>query len=442
MKIDIIGLGYVGLISGLCLADKGHTVTCHDINKKNINNINKIKPHFFEPGLTNILKKNILNKNFFAKHLSKKTSFTSNIIIIAVGTPSKNKKIDLSQIKNSIKFIAKYIKDKDTFFSIIIKSTVPPSTTDTYVKKIIEKYSNKKLSKNEFGLGMNPEFLREGSAIKDFINADRIVIGYEDNKTKECIKKIYKKWKCEKIIVNSRTAEMIKYANNSLLAMQISGVNEIANICNSMGRININNVIKGVKSDKRWSPIINKKRIRPGILNYLNPGPGFGGSCFPKDLETFINLGKKLNISSNLFNEVKKVNDLQPIKIINYIEKYLCNLNNKKILILGLSFKPDTDDIRESVSIKIIKNLILLKKNIQIYAHDPVAIKNAKNLFKNNKKILFVKNWKKNISKTDIIMILTSWPEYNDLKKTNYKLSKKIVIDRSNMFDIDNLLYN
>ena len=440
MNIDIVGLGYVGLVSGVCLADKGHNVTCYDLNKNIINNVNKAKPHIYEPGLNKILKKNIHNKRFRAKYLTPNNNFSSNIIIIAVGTPSKNKKIDLNQIESACKAIAIYIKKNKQFVSLIIKSTIPPSTTDTYIKNIIEKFSKKKLSKGDFGLGMNPEFLKEGSAVNDFLFADRIVIGFEDKKTKLILKKMYEPWKCDKIFVNSRTAEMIKYSSNILLAMQISGANEIANFCHSLGNIDVNSVFHGVTTDIRWNPIVNKKRVNPGILTYLKSGPGFGGSCFPKDLEAFINISNNQKIKTNLFKEVKKVNDKQPELMIKLIEKNYFKLDNKKILILGLSFKPETDDIRESISIKIINKLTSNKKNIKIFAHDPLAMSNSKKIINQSKKVIFVDKWENNILLVDIIMILTNWTDYNNLEllKNVKNLKNKIIIDTRGMFTKQN----
>ena len=433
MNISIIGTGYVGLTTGLCLAEKGHTITCYDINKSLTSKLNKGIPSFFEPGLKKLLKKQIKNKKFQIKHLSANTHFNSKAIIITVGTPSKKKKIDLMQIKKISIYLGKYLKNEKNFISIIFKSTIPPGTTDNIIKNILEKYSNKKLGK--FGLGMNPEFLREGQDIEDFMNPDRIVIGYEDSKTKLILKEIYKYWKCDKLFVNSRTAEMIKYANNSILALQISAMNELSNISSSIGQIDIDKVISGVHLDKRWNPFLKKKkRQKPEILNYLIPGCGFGGSCFPKDLEALISIAKQKKIKSNLFKEVLNVNKNQPYEIIKILKQHTSNLNNKKFMVLGLSFKQNTDDIRDSISVKIIN--LLKSYKVKIFAHDPVAIENAKKIIKNKKNVFFIKNWQKKIANVDILLLFTKWDEYKKLliKNNSNKLKNKILFDARRMF--------
>ena len=433
MKVSIIGTGYVGLISGLCLASKGHKVKCYDNNIRIIESLNKGIPTIYEEGLDSILKLNLKSKNFKAELISEKTNFESELIIIAVGTPSEEGKIDLKYIREVSKLIGRVLKSNDKFLSIIIKSTVIPGTTDTIVRKIIEENSGKKLG--QFGLGMNPEFLREGNAIDDFMNPDRVVIGYEDNKTKKLLMKLYSPWKCDKIYVNTRSAEMIKYANNSLLATQISTANELANIASAIGNIDIMDVMNGVFADKRWSPILkNNNRISPEILTYLIPGCGFGGSCFPKDVQALRTKAYEVGLKPSILDAVLKVNTKQPQQVISSLKESMGELKEKKVLLLGLAFKPGTDDIRESISIKLAN--ILLNENARIFAHDPIAIKESQKLFKKSKNIKFVESWEENIPNVDIIILATKWEEYKKLLKIEFqkKIKDKVFYDLRRFF--------
>ena len=433
MRVSIIGTGYVGLITGVCLAYKGHTINCYDINKKIVNSINDGVPPIYEKDLKKYLKVVLNKKKFNANVISEINLSKTDIVIIAVGTPSNKGKIDLTYIKKVSALIGEKIRTIDNFVSIIVKSTVVPSTTDTIVRNIIEKESYKKLG--QFGIGMNPEFLREGSAIEDFMNPDRIVFGYDDKQTLKLLKKLYKPWDCDKIAVNTRTAEMIKYANNSLLATQISAVNELANIASGIKNIDILDVMKGVYLDKRWSPIISgKKRIHPDILSYLIPGCGFGGSCFPKDVEAIRAKAKDVKVDSYILDSVLKVNNNQPYQVVKLLKNNL-DLRNKKILFLGLAFKNGTDDIRESVSMKIIN--ILLKYDCKIFAHDPIAINNAKKELNGSKNLKYVNKWDDLISSIDILIIGTKWDEYRKLTSSIYKkeISGKILLDARRFFN-------
>lgn len=441
MNITIVGTGYVGLVSGVCLASKGHNVTCVDLRKDIVENLNKGILHIYENGLELLLYQVIKNNHFRATTNISEALDQSNVVILAVGTPSENGKIDLTQIKNASIEIGNYIKESNKFLSVIIKSTVIPTTTDTFVKNIIEKTSGKKLG--EFGLGMNPEFLKEGEAVLDFTNPDRIVIGYEDETTKQYLEEIYYPWNCDKIYTNTRTAEMIKYTNNTLLANLISINNELANLASEISNIDYNDVIKGVISDKRWSPIIENKRITPPISAYFTPGAGFGGSCFPKDVQAIRTQGESLGLNMNVTNAVLNTNEKQPSQVINMLKKRYNNLTNKNILLLGLAFKPETDDIRESSSLKILSSL--LENNIKVVAHDPIAIEHTKKQY-NNPNLTFTDDWIKEIATTDIIVVGTNWLEY--LKLRNYfsliKAKNILLFDTKRLFttiEIENINY-
>jgi len=349
MKISIIGMGYVGLVTGFCFCEFGHKVICLEKDQKKIFDLNKNKEIIYEPGLKKLLKKH-LNKNFFASQDVKKIISDTEITFIAVGTPFENGKFSTRYLKSAAKDLGLSLKDKKKYHVVVVKSTILPGATDTIIRKQIEKYSGKKAGK-DFGLSMNPEFLREGEAINDFIKPDRIVIGYDNLKTLSIVKKIYKKFKNVPILTtNNKTAELIKYTSNSLLANLISFSNEISNIGDKIGDINFDNVLKGVSLDRRIATKVNNKLFFPGIVSYLEPGCGFGGSCFPKDVKALSYLASKIKADKNVLESILKTNEKQIDKLVEIILK---NTKKKKnnILILGLAFKPGTDDIRESPSI-------------------------------------------------------------------------------------------
>jgi len=433
MNISIVGTGYVGLVSGVCLAAKGHYVTCFDNNNEVVESLNSGIPTIHETGLQHMLTSVLKDQRFVVKLISDTTRFDTELIIIAVGTPSENGKIDLSYVKQVSESIGKYLKSNNNFLSVIVKSTVVPGTTDIVVRSILEKYSGKTLG--QFGLGMNPEFLREGNAVDDFMRPDRIVLGHDDKITIKLLKKLYEPWDCDKIAVNTRTAEMIKYANNSLLATQISAVNELANIATAIKGIDIMDVMNAVHMDKRWSPILpNKSRISPEILTYLVPGCGFGGSCFPKDVQAIRGLAYEVGVEPNILDAVLKVNENQPYQVIRLLKESLIDLESKKILLLGLAFKHGTDDVRESISLKIID--YLLKNKAQIFAHDPVAIENTKKIINNHKNLKFISQWEAHLSSVDAIVVATKWKEYKNLTFSEYQenLAGKILLDARRFF--------
>lgn len=433
MKIAIVGTGYVGLVSGVCLAYKNHQVTCVDLRTEVVEQLNKGIPHIYEIGLEEILQAVVSNKNFKATSDIKSALSENDVVIVAVGTPSENGEIDLTQIGNVAKTIGGFIKTSQKYLSVVIKSTVVPGTTDTFVRQKIEEFSGKQLG--GFGLGMNPEFLREGNAIEDFLYPDRIVMGSEDEITRQRLEEIYAPWNCDKIFVNTRTAEMIKYANNTVLACLISLNNELANLASLLGNIDYKDVVQGVSADKRWSPILKDgTRVTPQITSYLVPGAGFGGSCFPKDVQAIRTQGMKVGLPMKMTNAVLDVNDQQPSSAIKILESKAGSFKGKKILFLGIAFKPDTDDIRESSAVKILD--YLLKQDAAIIAHDPIAFEHAGKLYKDTPNLTIVKDWRPYISNTDIIVIGTNWSEYCDLltfDRDNH-LKGKVIFDSKRLF--------
>ena len=433
MKVSVIGTGYVGLVSGACLAEKGHDVICVDIDEKKVEKINKGIPPIYERNLEDLLKKNI-NVNLKADANLQKSVLETDISLVCVGTPYKGDKIDLSYIEKASRDIGRALKVKSDYHMVVVKSTVVPGTTDEVVRPIIEKYSGKKAG-IDFGIGMNPEFLREGEAVQDFMFPDRIVMGAIDENSQRYLEELYQPFtNIDKLRTNNRTAEMIKYTANSLLATMISFSNEIANLCSEIGDIDVVEVMRGVHLDNRLSPILpNGERISPSITTYIEAGCGFGGSCFPKDVKALIAHGKMKGKQMRLLDAVVKVNREQPFEVVRKVKNYYPSLKDIKIAILGLAFKPNTDDMRESPAIPIVKEL--LGEGAIIKAYDPVALEEARKVFP-EREIQFYQNIKETIENVQAVLLLTSWEEFNRIPSLLAEIeSPPIFIDGRRMLD-------
>lgn len=427
MKVSVVGTGYVGLVTGVCLAEKGHQVICVDVDTKKVDQINQAIPPIYERGLDELLKKNI-GVNLHATTNLHKSVIETEISLIAVGTPFDGSEIDLTYIKEVSYQIGKSLKEKNSYHLVVVKSTVVPGTTDGVVLPLLEEASGKRAGV-DFGVGMNPEFLREGEAVKDFLFPDRIVLGGNDAKSIEVLENLYSIFDgVDKLKTNSKTAEMIKYTSNALLATMISFSNEIGNLCAAIGGTDVVDVMRGVHLDKRLSPILdNGERITPAFTTYLQAGCGFGGSCFPKDVNALNAYGKKLGKPMLLLEAVMKINEQQPRQIIHMLEKHFPSLEGARIAVLGLSFKPGTDDMRESPAIPIVTELIARNSNVKAY--DPIAKKEAMNLFK-DKNIVFCDDLNQAIHGAEAILVLTRWDEFKDLHQIIRKCEKQpLIID-------------
>jgi len=411
MKIAIVGTGYVGLTTGVCLASLGHKVICVDKIENKIQKLKRGISPIYEPGITQFLKKYKKNINF-TKNLADAV-LNSEVIFIAVGTPAKNdKSIDLTYVKQAIKEIA---KELNAYRIIVNKSTVPVGTGD-WVRKEIRKYY-----KGDFSVVSNPEFLKEGSAIKDFLNPDRIIIGTEDKKAQRIMLNLYSKIDAPKIVTDIRSAELIKYAANAFLATKISFINEIANICNKLNA-DVKNVAEGIGYDKR----IGKY--------FLNAGIGYGGSCFPKDIDGLISISNKHKYTFKLLNAVVEVNKQQQEEFIKKINSILKKIKGKTVCMWGLAFKPNTDDIRKSPAIKIINRLIKIGYEIQVY--DPKAMENTKKEIL-QKNIKYCRNPYEAAKNADILTLVTDWPEFSkiDMKKIKKTMRHHYLLDGRNQFN-------
>jgi len=414
MKIGIIGLGFVGLSFGSVLASKGHSVIGVDTDKEKLEKIkNGIVP-FYEPKLQSMLRRSL---NIGLKISSNILAIKKcNLIFVTVGTPQKrNGEIDLTMIKNVTNKIGKLLSKTQHKPIIIIKSTVIPGTTLETILPILQRVSGKKVGK-DFGLVTNPEFLRETMAVHDTLYPHVIVLGGNNNNTMKKVKRFYSNLHRDVPIVltNYSTAEIIKYANNSFLATKISFINQIASICEEIPDANIDDVAKTIGLDPRIGNL------------FLDAGPGYGGSCLPKDVKAIINFSTKAGINPTLLTAVEKTNKQQINSIIKLIKQNIGKIHGRKIAVLGIAFKPETDDIRDSVSVELVNRLIKLGARITI--HDPKAIENTKKIFKN--KIKYQKAVSTAVKDCKCAIIMTAWKQYEKINnKTIEHMAKKFIID-------------
>ena len=420
-KIAIIGLGYVGLSLAAFLGNQVQVVGV-DSNKEKIRTLEKGTSYFYEPKISYYLKRAIKKGLTFTDQITKEV-VSSDFIFITVGTPiDKYGKIDLSNIKSVSTSIAKNMTNLQNNPSIIIKSTVIPGTTMHVVKPILEKNNLKESI--DFGLLTNPEFLREGSAMQDTISPHAIVIGGSNNTSINKLTSLYKATYRKKpniVKTNNITAEVIKYANNAFLATKISFINSIANICQKIPGTDVDDIAKVMGMDPRISGL------------FLKAGPGYGGSCFPKDVQALISFSKSIGYNPELLEAVQDNNYKQVRSISDILEKQLGNLKDRKIGLLGLSFKENTDDVRESVSIRLIEHL--LDKKSKIIVHDPKAISNTKEIFL--KKITYCEKLEDIFKLSDCAVLMTPWDDYKKISsKLIKKLQSKLFIDTRRILKI------
>ena len=428
MKIAVIGAGYVGLVTAACFSEFGYEVICIDNDKYKIKQLKKNIIPIYEPGLSDLVKKNAKSKYLlFSNSISKIRD--ANIIFIAVGTPSSRRgdgEADLKFVFSVVNDISKFLK-KGKKQLIITKSTVPVGTGKK-IQDIMCELRPDLINNKDYFISSNPEFLREGSAIEDFMRPDRVVCGVTDKKAEETLKELYRPLNLREapvLFTDIESAEIIKYASNAFLALKVSFINEIANLCEKTGG-NVQMVAKGMGLDNRIGP------------KFLHPGPGFGGSCFPKDTRALYASFKKNKIKNTLVKSVINFNEDRKISIVNKIKNLLKpNIKNKVIAFLGVTFKPNTDDLRESPSLEIIPRL--RKLGIKIHAHDPAF--NSEFKIKEFDKVKWYGNVLDAIKNADLLVIHTEWNEYRglDLLKVKKELKNPIILDLRNIFNLDDV---
>jgi len=424
MRVGIVGLGFVGLSLSSVLASKDISTIGIDTDKEKCKMIASGKPPFFEPELEKTLKEGLSKKFLISDDFS--LLLDCELIFVTVGTPQRDDgSIELGIIKDAIRKISQIIGKSKKSQTVIIKSTVVPGTMKNVILPILEKGSRKKAGK-EFGLISNPEFLQESSAIKNTKFPHLIILGgYQTQFMRKFGKFLTKIHPNTKIVVtNHQTAEMIKYANNSFLATKISFINQLSNICQKIPEVNVDEIAKAIGLDPRIGQ------------QFLNAGPGYGGSCLPKDMKALINFSNKVGVKPVLLNAVEEINVKQLNQIISLLEKKLGKINSKKITIFGTSFKPNTDDVRDSISIQLIKKLLKKKANIIVF--DPRATENTRKIF--GKKISYANSMNNALDKSQCLIIMTHWKQFEKLDQKYLKLmSRKLIIDSRRIFTNRNL---
>ena len=428
MKIAVIGTGYVGLVSGTCFAEMGNTVTCVDIDAEKIEKLHQGIIPIFEPGLEAMVLKNTKKDNLLFSTSLKDSIQNVSVVFIAVGTPmGEDGSADLQYVTAVAKEIGQNMSHK---LVVVDKSTVPVGTADKVRAAIQEELDKRKVS-IEFDLVSNPEFLKEGDAIRDFMKPDRVVIGAESKYAFDVMRQLYNPFTMSHdrfITMDIRSAEMTKYAANAMLATKISFMNEIANICEKVGA-DVNYVRTGIGSDKRIG------------YSFIYPGAGYGGSCFPKDVKALKNIAQEYHYEAELISAVENVNDRQKFVIsTKVIERFGEDLKGKLFAVWGLAFKPGTDDMREAPAIYVIKELV--KRGAKVVAYDPKAMEEAKHFYlKDIEGVSYVNSKYEVLNNADALILLTEWKEFRspDFEEIKSELKAPIIFDGRNQYGIFNL---
>jgi UDPglucose 6-dehydrogenase/GDP-mannose 6-dehydrogenase len=412
MRISIFGAGYVGLVSGACLAERGHDVTCVDLDRHRVEQINAGASPIVEPGLDPLLR-NHARTRLRATTDGLAAVLHTDLTLIAVGTPFDGTAIDLSHVEACARAIGRALAQKSDYHTVVVKSTVVPGTTENVVVPILESASGKRAGA-DFGVGMNPEFLTEGEAVSDFMAPDRIVVGGIDQRSQDAMAELYSSFAGVPLFrTNPSTAEMIKYASNALLATMISFSNELANLAAAIGDVDIVDVMHGVHASRYLTPTsASGTHAAPvGLASFLMAGCGFGGSCLPKDVSALVADGRSRGLPMDVLAAVLKVNARQPSEIFRLLSKHFDSLAGRKISVLGLSFRPDTDDMRESPAIPVVRRL--LDEGATVVAYDPVAGEQAKHEF--GDAVHICSSLQEALDGVDAVIVVTRWDHFGSI---------------------------
>ena len=414
MNICVIGAGYVGLITALCFSKKENKVICVEKDLEKLKMLKNGTATIFEKGLDELLKESLSQSSVqFTEDLELGIK-SSDIIFIAVGTPTKeNWDVDTSQVEQVINLISPYI---DKYKIVVTKSTVPVGTQKYIIRKLLENH----VPREYFDVVSNPEFLREGKAIDDFFYGDKIVVGCESLKAEEMMKKLYEPFKIKMVFASPETAELIKYASNAMLSVKISFMNEIANLCNKVGA-DIDVIAYALGLDKRISPL------------FLKAGIGYGGACFPKDTKALVKISENYDCDLRIVKTTVDVNEKQRVLPVKILREHYEEIEGKIVAILGLTFKPDTDDIREAPSIYIIEKL--LENKVKIRAYDPMATREIKNIFPD---VIYCDDMYECLVDADAMIICTEWSEFYNINlfKARELMRESVIIDGRNILDM------
>jgi UDPglucose 6-dehydrogenase len=426
MRISIIGAGYVGLVTGACLAEKGHQVVCVDVDDRKVAAVNSAASPIYERGLDELLQRNVGSRLRATGDLPRAV-FDTDLSIIAVGTPVSEGEVDVEPIYAAVSEIGAALREKADYHVVAVKSTVVPGTTSEVLLPILENTSDKRAGV-DFGVGVNPEFLREGHAVHDFMDPDRIVLGGIDGRTIQALEDLHACFDgVELIRTNPTTAEAIKYASNALLATMVSFANEIGNLCAELGDVDAMTVMRGVHLSRNLSAPLGG--LAP-ISSYLVPGCGFGGSCLPKDVAALVAHGRRHGQRMALLEAVLEVNANQPREVITLLERHLPTLNKARIAVLGLAFKPDTDDVRDSPALRVIE--LLLEEGADVQVYDPVvtevSVKDTR--FRSCSDLVEA------VRDVEAVVLVTRWSDFEALPDILAELDPQpMVIDGRRMLD-------
>ncbi len=392
VKVSIVGTGYVGLVTGLCLAELGNEVVCIDVVPAKVQSIMEGRAPIYEPGIDGLLERHLRSGRFRAT-MDMGAVVSTDVTFIAVGTPSREDgSLDLGYVRAAAQSIGEALASKEGYHVVVVKSTVTPTTTDAVVGPVVESSSGKRIG-DSLGIASNPEFLKEGMAIDDFMNPDRVVIGASDAKAADLVRSLYSSFDCPILTVPTATAEMIKVASNSFLATKISFVNEVGNICKDMG-IDMRQVAGGMGLDAR----IGKQFLRAGC--------GFGGSCFPKDVAGLAAEAERRGLRPRVMRAALDVNAEQPLRLLELLDRRL-DVRGRTVAVLGLAFKPFTDDIREASSLKVVAGL--LERGASVRAYDPKAMDNFRRAYPD---VTYCSSAQECLEGADAALIVTEWPEF------------------------------
>jgi len=421
MRLTVVGAGYVGLTTAVCFAHLGNEVMVVEKLPEKVQALKEGKVPFYEPGLEEMLKENLsLGRLSFTTDLKEGLGF-SDVIFICVGTPQKpDGSADLSQVEEVARETARLMEG----YKLLVEKSTVPVNTHKLIKRTVERYLKMRGKILEFDVASNPEFLREGSAVRDFLEPDRIVIGVESERARRIMEELYKDFKCPIIFTDPATSELIKHASNSFLAMKISYINMVADLCEKVGA-DVRLVAEGMGYDKR----IGREFLRAGI--------GWGGSCFPKDIKAFIKMAKDHGVDFSLLEEVDKINQRRAVQFVEKVKSVLWSLKDKTLAVWGLSFKPNTDDIREAPSLRLVP--MLLKEGARLKLYDPKAMENFKKLYPPGKDLDYAPDMYSAVEGASALLIFTEWEEFQraDLSRVKELMELPIIIDGRNIYDPD-----
>jgi UDPglucose 6-dehydrogenase/GDP-mannose 6-dehydrogenase len=435
MTVSIVGLGYVGAVTGACLAELGLDVVCVDVDERKVRDVTEGRAPVFEAGLDELVRRHAGTRLHATSDL-RAAVLRSDLTMIAVGTPFSGGESDLGAIRQATAEIGSALRDKDGYHVVVVKSTVVPGTTRSVVTPLLEESSGKEAGR-DFGVGMNPEFLTEGQAVEDFLAPDRLVLGAADERVHEALEQLYAAVSPDvpRLRTNTTTAELIKYASNALLATAISFANEIADISTALGDTDVVDVMRGVHLSRYLTPLgADGAPVRAPIASFFEAGCGFGGSCLPKDLRALIAHASGLDVELPVLEAVLRTNGTRPDEVLALLRRALPELRGARVTVLGLAFKPDTDDVRESPAVPIVRRL--LDEGVAVTVHDPVVRALPEELEPDTGRIVLAASLGDAVADADAVVLVTRWDEYREVPRLLARLERQpLFVDGRRMLD-------